>query len=92
MLQAGVAENLDATITSAIISVLSEFKDMEGNPKWVKFWPISNRKSWGRKYGSSNVTRTKKSMIEEGTLEEEMEEPVEKGDKPKRTGRVKLRC
>jgi hypothetical protein len=31
-------------------------------------------------------------MIEEGTLEEEMEEPVEKGAKPKRTGRVKLRC
>ena len=87
--RAGVSETVDGKIQSAIEDTLEGLR-VDGVSNWVNFWDLARRKNWPKKYGSSTVTRLKKSMIEDKTLIEEMYESDE-GGKKRPTGYIRLR-
>jgi hypothetical protein len=92
--EAGVAENQDAVITGAIIAKLMSYgKDPDTNKyKWVKWWPMYRKTGWRKKWGSPKLKYIKAAMIEDGTIEEEIElESNDGGDKKVKTGRVRFR-
>jgi hypothetical protein len=65
---AGEALNLDARITDAILDEMSRHCHPDGSPAPVKLMEVTRNKNWGRKYGSTNVTRTRKALIEDGSI------------------------
>jgi hypothetical protein len=100
--EAGVAENQDAVITSAVMDKLKSYgknpedsisvpeQDM-GHYKWVKWWPMYRRTNWRKRWGSAKMKYIKAAMIEEGTIEEEMKVVEDEGSKRvKPTGRVRF--
>jgi hypothetical protein len=90
--KAGVSETMDGKINSAILDAPEALK-ADGVSTWVNFWDLARGKSWARKYGSSAVTRAKNSLIEDGTLIEELYDADndEGRKKSNRTGCVRLR-
>lgn len=87
---AGVAENLDGKIESAIIDNLKAMC-VNGVSKWTNFWQLSNKKNWGKKFGSTNVTRVRDSLIYSGTLIPELRDVEEEFSRKNFLGRVRLR-
>lgn len=101
--EAGVAENQDAVITSAIMNKLMSYgknpddsvsvaeKD-KGRYMWVRWWPMYRRTNWRKRWGSTKMKYIKAALIEEGTIEEEMKvvENEEGDKKTKPSGRVRF--
>ena len=80
------AENKDAEIENAIIDAFKE----QGIGKYVRFRELLHKKNWSRKYGSPNVTRVKRAMVDEGILDQQMEHDGNGKETKKATGKYAL--
>jgi hypothetical protein len=67
------AQNPDAIVTNLIMDAFKEHHDRCPS-QWLRFRSLMIEKNWARRYGSGLVNRVKKSLVDDGFLEEEMEE------------------
>ena len=87
---ASFAKNDDAVITCAALDALAqaEEENEEGTDNWVKWADLIRKHHWARKFGSSNVARVKRSLIEDKLIEAEPEIKIDdETGKPSLTGR-----
>ena len=80
--KAGLGDTIDAQCTNAILTVLEKLEPGE----WIRWKEVAAKRNWYRKFSARTLSSTRDALTKSGmTIEEE------KGNPPKRTGRIRLR-